>query len=216
MRLVTRLILLTGLAAAGLPALSQETAPADDAALSPAAPAAADAADAFELPAAPAQPAPPAPPVNELISRSGDFWGDWNETKTSEEFVALKAAVGGVDKTMEAIGAATANTQVIVNVAVDKAEDAAALMSKTADASADAESAAAVSTVLTMVTSPATREAAIAYVEPQAQARVEQWNADLSSGIQGLPGIYLNTEVRSSAPPSYAPVSGGSSGCTSR
>jgi hypothetical protein len=42
--------------------------------------------------------------------------------------------------------------------------------------------------------------------------------ANLSTGIQGLPGIYLSDEpiessVRAEAPAGYAPVSGGSMGC---
>jgi hypothetical protein len=165
---------------------------------------------------------PPKPEAGDPSALSGDFWGDWKKTSTSKSFVALTAAVGTAGKSAAALAAPnTANTQRVVNLAVGKPEDAAKLLSTAAAASNDTASANALKTVVNMVTSPKTREEAAAFVAPEAQASVEAWNADLSSGVQGLPGIYLgdnadNGGARDAAPAGYTPVAGGSMGCATR
>ena len=169
--------------------------------------------------AAVAEQPPPKPAAGDPIALSGDFWSDWKTTSTSESFTALTAAVGSAGKSAAALAAPNAaNAQRVVNLAIDKPEEAAKLLSNAAAASNDTASANALKTVVNMVTSPQTREEAAPLVAPEAQARVEAWNADLSAGVQGLPGIYLgdNGGARDAAPAGYTPVAGGSMGCSSR
>jgi hypothetical protein len=72
-----------------------------------------------------------------------------------------------------------------------------------------------------MTTPPQTLEQAAPLVAPEAQAAAETFRANLSTGIPGLPGIYLGDSpagftVRAEAPSGYAPVAGGSMGCPAR
>ncbi len=141
-------------------------------------------------PAAPtaAKPATAKPVAGDPSILSSDFWGDWNKTKTSENFSALTKAVGCAHKsnTPKAGG-----SQKIVDLAINRPEDAAKFLGDATAASNDAVSANALATVVNMVTSPKTREEAAPLVAPEAKARVEAMTANLSTGIQGLPGIYL-------------------------
>jgi hypothetical protein len=160
--------------------------------------------------------------TDELEARSSDFWSDWNKTKASEEYTALKTSVGLADKA-KAAAAASGGKQAIADLALVQPEAAAKLMNSASAAPDDAAN--ALSTVVNMVTAPATREAAMTYVEPEAATRVESWNANLSSGVQGLPGIYLGAPAETSAgtmptraavPSGYTPVAGASAGCSTR
>ena len=169
--------------------------------------------------APPPDTAKPAP--DDPAALSAGFWGEVKKTEASESFAALKAAMGGAAKTA---AAKPSSTQRIVDVAVQKPEEVAKVMSEASAAPSDGVSANAVATAVNMITSPATREAAAQYVAPEAQERVETFRANLSTGIPGLPGIYLgdNSGATSgysecpSAPSGYTPVSGGSSGCPVR
>lgn len=171
-----------------------------------------------------AEPAPPAmekpeaaaPAADDPAALSAGFWGEMKKAEASESFAALKAAVGGAAKNA---AAKPSGAQRIVDVAISKPEEAAKVLSEATAASADSVSANAAATAVSMITSPQTREAAAEYVAPEAQERVETFRANLSTGIPGLPGIYLgdNSSVaRASAPSGYTPVSGGSSGCPTR
>jgi len=180
------------------------------------------------LGAAIAQPANPQQPGAVVQTDPKDlnrgFWTDWNETKASPAVTALTEAVGDADKRAAAIAAAAeAKKQAIVPIAINRPEEAAKLLDTAAGSGNDPATENALATVVNMRVAPETRAAAIPYIAPQAQQRVESWNANLSTGIRGLPGIYLggNQQADSggaaaSAPAGYAPVSGGSLGCPSR
>ena len=168
-------------------------------------------------------PAPAKSAPNPLTQRSADFWTETKKTQASDSFTALKAAVA-CNCTLPAAGAvpnATAKTekrQRILDIAIAKPADAAKVLS--AAVSNNGVGAAAVATVLNMTTSPTVRAEAATLVEPEAKARVQEMTANLSTGIAGLPGIYLSDspieEPRSAAPSGYTPVSGGSIGCSAR
>ncbi|MBP6012553.1 MAG: hypothetical protein KBA31_10025 [Alphaproteobacteria bacterium] len=170
-----------------------------------------------------AKPAAP-PPENPLASKSEGFWGDWKTTQASQSFTALKTAVAGAHTSPAPAAVPAANAppppakQKIIDVAVTKPEYAAKLLTAASAASADQTSTEALATVLTMMASPKTLEAAAPFIAPEAQASAQAMTANLSTGIQGLPGIYLSDQpiessVRSAAPAGYEPVSGGSMGC---
>ncbi|NOT41209.1 MAG: hypothetical protein HOP13_12020 [Alphaproteobacteria bacterium] len=167
------------------------------------------------------KPAPAKPAPGDPAALSGAFWGDWNKTKGSEDFAALKTKVGCADKTKATAAAAKPGKQQIVDLAVARPEEAAKLLAgASAAAATDAANANALATVVNMVTTQKTRDAAVAEVAPEDKARVETMNANLSTGIDGLPGIYLGdveqSAPRASAPTGYTPVSGGSFGCPAR
>lgn len=155
---------------------------------------------------------------------NADFWTDWDKTKASPEFKALTSAVASAKSTTASATPKPGNTQTIVNIAIDQPADAAKLMGNATAASKDAVSANALATVVNMVTSSKTREEAAPLVAPEAKARVQAMRANLSTGIQGLPGIYLGDVPHASqggggrpaVPQGYAPVSGRSYGCPVR
>jgi hypothetical protein len=70
-----------------------------------------------------------------------------------------------------------------------------------------------------MRTTAKAREAAAPLVAQNAKARVAAMTANLSTGIAGLPGIYLGDNAqanggrRAATPSGYAPVAGTSAGC---
>jgi len=169
--------------------------------------------------------AAPTPPAGDPSQLSGAFWGDWKKTRDSQEYIALQSAVGTASKTSAVITAPkTDSNQRIINLAIDKPADAAKVITDATAASTDAASKQALATVVNMVASPETIEQAAALVAPEAQARVTEMRANLSTGIPGLPGIYLG-EVdhsaneggeRPAAPAGYEPVAGNSMGCPVR
>lgn len=163
------------------------------------------------------------PVTNPLTERSVDFWTDAKKTQASQSFNALKAAVT-CNCTVPAVDTATNATakgetrQRIVDVAITNAADTAKVLS--AAGTVGGADSMAVATVLNMTTSSAMRAEAAALVEPEVQARVQEMTANLSTGIAGLPGIYLSDspiqEPRGVAPSGYTPVSGSSIGCSAR
>jgi hypothetical protein len=173
-----------------------------------------------------AETAPPPPPKtqatpNPSTTLSKDFWAGWKETKESEEYTALAKSIGGAESAAAAIEEGKkAKSQAIANVALTKPEETAKFLTGVSAAkSENAETVGALATVVQMRTNEAARASAAPLVEPQAAARVEEWRADLSTGIPGLPGIYLgaNAEAnRPAVPTGYTAVSGGSVGCPSR
>lgn len=170
-----------------------------------------------------------APAPNPLAKMSDGFWGDWKATEKSESFHALKAAVTETQAPTAAPAAPAApptagppppQKQKIVDVAVTKPETAAKLLTA-ASAASDSASTNALATVVTMTTPPQTLAEAAPLVAPEAQASAETFRANLSTGIPGLPGIYLGdspsvSSARAEAPSGYTPVSGGSAGCPAR
>lgn len=182
--------------------------------------------------AAMAETAPPAPPPqkaaapakptpNASTQMSTDFWDSWKTTKASDEFTALSKAAGGAEKTAAALEAAKkSKVQAVANVAIAKPEETAKFLTGVSAAtSKNAETTGALATIVEMRTNEASRAAAAPMVEPQAAARVDEWRADLSTGISGLPGIYLGDNAvndRPAVPSGYTAVSGGSVGCPSR
>lgn len=169
------------------------------------------------------KPSPVKPAVADPVALNDKFWGDWNETKSSDDFAKLNAAVSCADKSATALAARKSDEpQRVVNIAISKPEDAAKVLSDASAASNDSVSANALATVVNMVISPKTRIDAAPLVAPEAQKRVNAMTANLSTGIQGLPGIYLgdNSGVsggsRPDIPAGYTPVSGGTQGCRAR
>lgn len=177
---------------------------------------------------APASAAVPA--VNALQTMSDRFWGDWKTTQASANYTALKAAVEGAAAPAAAAPAAGATPaagapapakQKIVDVAVTKPAAAAKLLTAASTASSDQASTNALATVITMVASPKTLQEAAPLVAPEAQPQAQAMTANLSTGIAGLPGIYLSDQpiesgARGEAPAGYTAVSGGSMGCPGR
>jgi hypothetical protein len=180
----------------------------------------------WPLKAAIAQPADPQPGAvveTDPKDLSRGFWTDWNETKASPGVTALTEAVGYADKAAAAVEAAgKAQTQAIVPIGINRPEEAAKLLGAAVGSRDDPVTENALATVVNMRVAPETRAAAMPYVAPAVKERVETWNANLSTGIRGLPGIYLggneqaSSGAAASAPAGYAPVSGGSFGCSVR
>lgn len=160
---------------------------------------------------APAASAAPSP----LATASAGFWNNWRTYAASEEYKSLERNVGNKPR-IDAITKPMrqADRQPVVDIAVAKPTEAAKLMSSVAQAGGGANRA-ALATVMNMRTTEQTREAASLLVAPEARAQVQQFRADLSSGIAGLPGIYLHDQPtsRSATPAGYSPVHGGSMGC---
>ena len=151
---------------------------------------------------------------------SQGFWAEWKDPANSERVSKLAKAVGYGDRKAAAVAAAVkARRQAVVPIAISKPKEAAKLLSEASGSQGDTVTAQAMATVVNMRVAPATRNAAISYVAPAARQRVETWNANLSTGIRGLPGVYLGGNQQSSsagalsAPAGYVPVSGGSFGC---
>jgi len=165
-----------------------------------------------------AKAAPHASAPDDPTTLSSDFWTDWTRTRSSANFAALSTAVG--------CGCGPAGNgephqgKAAVDIAITRPAEAAQFMSESVASSQDPVSDAALATVINMRISPKVREAAAPLVAPEAQARVEEFRANLSTGIPGLPGIYLGEHAqgggRPSLPEGYTPVSGGSMGCPSR
>ena len=164
------------------------------------------------------KPSPEAPTPNDPTALSSGFWADWNKTKSSANFAALTTAVGcGCGP---AADGAQNQGKATVDIAITRPAEAAQFMSESVASSEDPISDAALATVINMRISPDVQQAAAPLVAPEAKARVEEFRANLSTGIPGLPGIYLGDHAdgggRPSMPEGYTPVAGGSMGCPSR
>jgi hypothetical protein len=174
-----------------------------------------------------AKPSAKAPAPNDPTALSSGFWTDWKQTKSSPSFSALSSAAdcGCGPAPQGAEGQAQARGPSTVDVAITKPAEAAEFLSKSLASSNDPVTDGALATVVNMRMSPEVRQAAEPLVAPQAQTRVEQFRANLSTGIPGLPGIYLGDNSgsnsgsgseRPSLPTGYTPVAGPSVGCPSR
>lgn len=188
-------------------------------------------------PVATIKPGTTAEAVNALETMSDGFWGDWKATQKSASFTALKAAMPSAAATAPATPATSVTPpgtqpapakQKIIDVAVTKPEAAAKLLTAASAAATDRETAKAMATIFTMTTTPKTLEAAAPLVAPAQQQQAQEMTANLSTGIAGLPGVYLSDAPiessgggggggggRAEAPSGYTSVSGGSMGCPS-
>lgn len=150
---------------------------------------------------------------------SAGFWTDWKAKEASASYVALKKSVWRDEPAKSDAAAPVVQTQRIVDVAISDPAKVARVLTAATDANVDASDQNALASVVNMVASPKTQEAAVPMVAPEVQAQVQEFRANLSSGIPGLPGIYLgdsSESERGAAPVGYAPVAGGSAGCPSR
>ena len=164
-----------------------------------------------------AAPVPKATTAANPAERSTGFWDDVKDLRQSESWQALQTKVGLSEKSRSvAAEAAQLGKQGVVSISLDTPRDTAAFLNGAAQTGRDLGVERAVSTALRMRASPEMVTAAAPMVEPEARAEVAAFRADLSSGIPGLPGIYLcggGPCQRSPAPQGYAPVAGASRGC---
>ena len=150
---------------------------------------------------------------------SAGFWTDWKAKESSAGFVALKKSVWRDEPVKAEPAAPAAQTQRIVDVAISDPAKVAQVLTAATGSGVDANDQQALASMLNMVASPKTQEAAAPMVAPEVQAEVQAFRANLSGGIPGLPGIYLGDNAeseRGAAPVGYAPVAGSSAGCPSR
>ena len=148
---------------------------------------------------------------------SADFWQEWQETKSGEAYRLLTSAndCGCTDPAKKSAGDEKQKPKDVVDILVTQPADAAKLMGETLGATQDTVQVAALKTVLTMRIPPQVQEAAVAEAPVAERQRIERFRATLSTGIPGLPGIYLG-DTRPPIPPGYQPVAGGSGGCVPR
>lgn len=124
---------------------------------------------------------------------SSGFWADWNKTKSSTNYEALtRAADCGCGPTT-AGGQSQGNTP--VDIAITRPAQAAQFLSKSVASSQDPVSDAALATVMNMRIPPQVSQAAASLVAPETRARVQDFRANLSTGIAGLPGVYLGDQA---------------------
>lgn len=158
-----------------------------------------------------------------VSSLNSVFWSEYKAVNDSADFTALKKAAGPTDKVNAAIAEGRKTSrQSIVNVAVDRPAEVAKLLTSIAVSPTGSANQTAVATVLAMRTTAKARAAAAPLVAPAAKAQVVAMTTNLSTGIAGLPGIYLgdnaqaNGGTRAATPAGYARVAGGSLGCRVR
>lgn len=164
--------------------------------------------------------ADPAPAASGIVAESEGFWEDVHTTEQSEGWRQLQDAVGLERQSRDAVAlAAETEVQAVFSVSLDTPDRAADYMSRVGSAGpGGAPLDGAVATALRQRASPEVVQAAVPLVEPEDRGKAAQFQANLSSGIPGLPGLYLGDAdqapaPRASAPSGYAPVSGASSGC---
>ena len=174
---------------------------------------------AFLWVAAPAAPASKAaaPTIDAPALMSQDFWGKWDAITHSAAFESALSAAAPTQAVSDALAnGRAANRQPIANVAVANSGQAAAILR--AAAKGDADTRAALATVSLLRTTPKLRAAAMKEVPIAERAAAASFSANLSSGIQGLPGIYLDASPipRGPTPVAYSSVPGDSRGCSSK
>jgi len=131
-------------------------------------------------------------PARDPAAVSSGFWADWNKTKSSTNFEALTTAADcGCGAT--AAGGNQGNTP--VDIAITRPAQAAQFLSKSVASSQDPVSDAALATVMNMRIPPQVNQAAAPLVAPEARARVQDFRANLSTGIAGLPGVHLGGQA---------------------
>ena len=178
---------------------------------------------AAALSGATAQPSAKPEAGGDLATLNSVFWSEYKAVNDSADFTALKKAAGSTNKVNAAIAEGRkTSSQSIVNVAVDQPAEVAKLLTGIAASPTGSANQTAVATVLAMRTTAKARAAAAPLVAPAAKAQVAAMTTNLSTGIAGLPGIYLgdnaaaNGGARAATPTGYSRVAGGSMGCRPR
>ena len=178
---------------------------------------------AAALSGATAQPSAKPEAGGDLAALNSVFWSEYKAVNDSADFTALKKAAGSTNKVNAAIAEGRkTSSQSIVNVAVDQPAEVAKLLTGIAASPTGSANQTAVATVLAMRTTAKARAAAAPLVAPAAKAQVAAMTTNLSTGIAGLPGIYLgdnaaaNGGARAAIPTGYSRVAGGSMGCRPR
>jgi hypothetical protein len=155
----------------------------------------------------------------DLSAQSAEFWSGISSLTATPEFRELESRASPVSLVVEAVKEGrAASRQPVANVAASTNDQAAAILLSAAKSKADPDVRAALSTITLMRTTSAQRAAALPTLPKQERAAASNFTANLSAGIQGLPGIYLDASPiqRPVTPKSYAPISGGSVGCPSK
>ena len=168
------------------------------------------------VPAAPAA-ITSAPRIAAPALMSQDFWDKWDKITQSAAFETALSAAAPTQAVSDALAAGrAANRQPIANVAVANSGQAAAILK--AAAKGDADTRAALATVSLLRTTPKMRAAAMKEIPAAERAAATRFSANLSSGVQGLPGIYLDASPipRGPTPVAYSSVPGDSRGCSSK
>ncbi len=155
-------------------------------------------------------------------TRSLEFWTESRVISNSDDFIALKKAVGSADRVNAAVAEGKKiRHQSIANMAIDRPAEVANLMTSIAGSSSGTANQSAIATVLMMRTTAKAREAAAPLVAPAVKTQLAAITANLSTGIAGLPGIYLGDNAqangaRAGIPTGYSLVAGSSIGCRMR
>ena len=163
-----------------------------------------------------ANPAPAQRPPANTETRNAGFWTDWRTTTQSAAFQQLEKDTGSSEQTRAAItSASAARVQAIANVAAPDAQMAGKILAAAAKPGTTVETRKALQTIAILRTTPAQRSEAIRQMPVATRAAATVFATNLSSGIVGLPGLYLNPthDTRGSAPAGYGTVSGGAMGC---
>jgi hypothetical protein len=151
-------------------------------------------------------------------AQSADFWQEVRALTISEQFRDVESRAGPASVVTKSIAEGHAsNSQPIANISASRTQ-ASQLIEVGSRKAVDADLKAAVSMVATMTTTPELRAAVVASMPASDRRAAATFSANLSSGIVGLPGVYLNASpsAPSAAPQGYHPVGGGSVGCPSR
>jgi len=175
------------------------------------------AAVASPLGAEPKKQAAKLEPVTDSSVVDARFWGEWEAGRQSPSFLKLETDAGAARQVQDAVALARSHgVQPVANVAVASVADAGRMMAAADGAEVDQR--AALATVAALRTTQDQRKQAAQTAPPAQRAAMANFSASLSTGIAGLPGIYLNGNegARGAVPSGYAPVAGGSLGCVSR
>lgn len=149
-------------------------------------------------------------------TRNAGFWTDWRATTQSAAFQQLEKDIGSSEQMRAAIASArAARVQAIANVAAPDADIAGKIMAAATKSSISLETRKALQTITALRTTPAQRSAAISQMPVASRAAATVFATNLSTGIAGLPGIYLNPthDPHGTTPAGYGPVPGRASGC---
>lgn len=144
------------------------------------------------------------------------FWTDWRAQKASPDFKKLQDSAGCADKVAKARQAGSRDTEHVADIAMTDPKEAASLIAAGTSTTKSPETRAALQAVLAMRASKQVQAQALA-AAPAAERREQaRFAANLSTGIVGLPGVYLSgrpQSERSAAPAGFQPVAGGSRSC---
>jgi hypothetical protein len=147
------------------------------------------------------------------------FWSDWKAEKSSPAVAGLRATAGCGDQVAKARQIGSGDVQHVADLAISNPSEAAKIIAAGRAASNTPEASAAVQAVLGMRASKQVLAQAVAAAPPAERRASARFTANLSTGVSGLPGVYLSDQphpARDPAPTGYQPVAGGSRSCPSR